>query len=434
MHKQNVLPALTLLAFGAVLSGCSAKPPAAAKGESEAVVPVEVATVTRDSINQVVTASAVLFPVNQANVMPKLSAPVRRFLVNRGDHVRLNQVLAVLESRDLAASAQESKQLYQQAEATFQTTTGATMPEELTKAQTDVNNAQQSYDAAKKLYDNRVNLVREGALAQKLADDAKVALVQAQSAQETAQRHLTSLQTVARTEQVKGGRAAVDAAKARYQGAEAQLSYAEIRSPLNGVVSDRPLSAGEIANAGVAVISIVDISQIVARANIPVKDAAVIRVGKTATISGPGGEVTGRVTVVSPAVDPSSTTVEVWVQAPNPGERLKPGLTVQVAINAAVIKDTLVVPAAAILSLEEGGEKVMVVGADSLAHEKKIKVGVKEGDKVQLLEGVNEGDRVIVSGGLGLEDKAKVQVGAAKKEDDDKKDGKKDDKKDDDKK
>jgi len=437
MHKQNVLPALTLLAFGAVLSGCSAKPPAAAKGESEAVVPVEVATVTRDSINQVVTASAVLFPVNQANVMPKLSAPVRRFLVNRGDHVRLNQVLAVLESRDLAASAQESKQLYQQAEATFQTTTGATMPEDLTKAQTDVNSAQQSYDAAKKLYDNRVNLVREGALAQKLADDAKVTLVQAQSAQETAQRHLTSLQTVARPEQVKGGRAAVDAAKARYQGAEVQLSYAEIRSPLNGVVSDRPLSAGEIANAGVAVISIVDISQIVARANIPVKDAAVIRVGKTATISGPGGEVTGKVTVVSPAVDPSSTTVEVWVQAPNPGERLKPGLTVQVAINAAVIKDTLVVPAAAILSLEEGGEKVMVVGADSLAHEKKIKVGVKEGDKVQLLEGVNEGDRVITSGGLGLEDKAKVQVGAAKKEEDDKKDDKKndkDDKKDDDKK
>jgi len=163
----------------------------------------------------------------------------------------------------------------------------------------------------------------------------------------------------------------------------------------------------------------------------------VIRVGKTATISGPGGEVTGKVTVVSPAVDPSSTTVEVWVQAPNPGERLKPGLTVQVAINAAVIKDTLVVPAAAILSLEEGGEKVMVVGADSLAHEKKIKVGVKEGDKVQLLEGVNEGDRVITSGGLGLEDKAKVQVGAAKKEEDDKKDDKKndkDDKKDDDKK
>ncbi len=413
-----------MIAVCAGFTGCSGKAPEAAKGESETAVPVEVATVAREPINQVVTASAILFPINQANIMPKITAPVRRFLVNRGDHVRQNQILATLESRDLAASAQESKQLYQQAEATFLTTTGATMPEELTKAQADLKSAQQGNDAAKKLYDNRVNLVREGALAQKLADDAKVAMVQAQSALDTAQRHLTSLQTVARPEQVKGGRAAVDAAKARYQGAEAQLSYAEVRSPINGVISDRPLSAGEIANSGAALISVVDISQVVARANIPIKDAALIRVGKTATISGPGGEVTGKVTVVSPAVDPSTTTVEVWVQALNPGERLKPGLTVQVAINASQIKDALVVPSSAILSLEEGGEKVMVVGADSLAHEKKIKTGAKEGDKVQLLEGAKEGDRVIVSGGLGLEDKAKVQVGAAKKEDDDKKDEK----------
>ncbi len=426
LKPQNIVFATVLSAIAA-LTGCSGKPPEAAKGESEAVVPVEVATVTREPINQVVTATAVLFPVSQANIMPKITAPVRRFLVNRGDHVRQNQVLATLESTDLVAAAQESKQLYQQAEATFLTTTGATMPEDLTKAQADVKSGQQASDAAKKLYDNRFNLVREGALAQKLADDAKVAMVQAQSALDTAQRHLTSLQTVARPEQVKGGRATVDAAKARYQGAQAQLSYAEVRSPINGVISERPLSAGEIANSGVAVISVVDISQVVARANIPIKDAALIRVGKTATISGAGGEVTGKVTVVSPAADPSTTTVEVWVQASNPGERLKPGLTVQVAINAAQIKDALVVPASAILSLEEGGEKVMVVGSDSLAHEKKIKTGAKEGDKVQLLEGVNEGDRVITSGGLGLEDKAKVQVGAGKKEDDDKKDGKKED-------
>ena len=421
MLKPPIVVFAFMIAVCAGFTGCSRKAPEAAKGESEPAVPVEVATVAREPINQIVTASAVLFPINQANVMPKITAPVRRFLVNRGDHVRQNQILATLESQDLAASAQESRQLYQQAEATFLTTTGATMPEDLTKAQSDLKSAQQADDAAKKLYDNRVTLVREGALAQKLADDAKVAMVQAQSALDTAQRHLTSLQTVARPEQVKGGRSTVDAAKARYQGAEAQLSYAEVRSPINGVISDRPLSAGEIANSGAPLISIVDISQVVARANIPVRDAALIRVGKTATISGPGGEVTGKVTVVSPAVDPSTTTVEVWVQALNPGERLKPGLTVQVAINASQIKDALVVPSSAILSLEEGGEKIMVVGADSLAHEKKIKTGVKEGDKVQLLEGAKEGDRVITSGGLGLEDKAKVQVGSAKKEEDEKK-------------
>ena len=429
MIKRYLIAFAVLLC--AALAACSSKAPApeAAKAEAEPVAPVEVATVTREPIDEVVTVSAILFPVNQANVMSKISAPIKRFYVNRGDRVSQGQLLASLESRDLAAAAIDSKGQYEQAQAAFLTTSGATMPEDLVKAQTDATSAQQVYDAAKRVYDSRVALVREGALAQKLADDAKVAMVQAQAAVETTKRHLTSLQTVARPEQLKGGQAQVESAKARYEGAQAQLSYAEIRSPIAGQVSDRPLFAGEIANAGSALVSIVDISQIIARANVPVKDAASIRVGKPATISLQGAEVQGKVTVVSPAVDPSTTTVEVWVQAPNPGARLKPGITAQVAIHASRVNDALVVPSSAILSLEEGGEKVMVVGADSAAHEKKVKIGVREGDKVQLLEGVNLGDRVITSGGLGLEDKAKVKVGSGKKEED-----AKDDKKDDDKK
>lgn len=410
----------------ALLIGCGKKAADEAK-EAEPVTPVEVAPVKRETIHQVVTAAAVLFPIAQANVMPKIAAPVRRFMVNRGDHVKQGQVLAVLEDRDLVAAAQESKSLYNQTQAAYQTTTGATMPDDLTKAQTDVQSARQGLDATQKLYDNRVSLVKQGALAQKLADDAKVALVQAQSQAETAQRHLQSLQSVGRPEQVKGAQAQVDAAKAHYESAQAQVSYAQVVSPISGIVSDRPASAGEMASPGAALISIVDISQVVARANVPVKDAATIRVGKSATITGPGGQLTGKVTVVSPAVDPATTTVEVWVQAVNKGEVLKPGTSVQVDIAASAIGDALVVPASALLNLEEGGEKVMVV-AGNAAHEQKVEVGVKEGDRVQLLSGVKEGDQVITSGGLGLEDKAKVKVGGAK-EDDKKDDDKKDEKK-----
>ncbi len=412
MRKLALLTALLMV------TGCSKKPEAPEKAEAEVAAPVEVATVTRETIHRVITVPATLFPVNQANVMSKISAPVKRFYVNRGDHVRAGQLLASLESSDLSASVQENKSLYEQAQATFQTTRGATIPEDQGKAQADANSAQQVYDAATRVYESRSALVREGALAQKMVDDARIAMVQAQSALETAQRHLSSLETVARPEQLKGGRAQVDAAKARYEGSQAQLSYANVRSPLTGVVSDRPLFAGEVANPGTALASIVDISQVVARANIPVQELSAIRTGDVATISGASGDLTGKVTVVSPAVDPSTTTVEVWIQAANPGEQFKPGVTVQVAIQASRVKDALVAPLSAILSLEEGGEKVMVVGPDSVAHERKIKVGVSNGEKVQLLEGVNLGDRVITSGGLGLEDKAKVKVSANKKDDD----------------
>jgi HlyD family secretion protein len=387
--------------------------------EAEPPTPVQVDDVTRGPIDLIVTADAVLYPVNQANVTSKITAPVRRVLVNRGDHVKANQLLAELESRDLAAAAEEGRSQLDQAQSAYQTVTGATVPEDRTKAEADVLAAAQSLEAAKKLYDNRVDLQKQGALAQKLVDDARVAMVQAQSQLDTAQRHLQSVRQITGSEQQKSAQAQVNAAKAHYDSAAVQVAYAEIRSPINGIVADRPVYPGDTATPGQAIVSIVDISQVVARANIPIKDAAAVRVGRPATITGPEGVLPGKVTVVSPAVDPNTTTVEVWVQADNPNEKMKPGGTVRVSIRADLIQDTLLVPASALLNSDEGGEKVMVVGKDSKAHERKVTVGIREGNRVQILGGVTEGEKVVTSGGLGLEDKAKVTIKSEEDEDDD---------------
>ncbi len=411
---------LGLVSF-AMLTGCGqAKEKAAA--EAEAPTPVQVDDVTRGPIDLIVNANAVLYPVNQANVTSKISAPIRRVLVNRGDHVKAGQLLAELEDRDLTASEQESKSQLDQAQSSYQTTTGATVPEDRTKAEDDVQADQQAFDAAKKLYDNRVDLVKQGALAQKLADDARVAMVQAQSALDTARRHLQSVQQVTGAEQQKGAQAQVNAAKAHYESASAQVAYASVRSPIAGIVADRPLYPGDTAAAGAPIATIVDISRVIARANVSVKDAASVTVGRPATITGPEGVLPGKVTVVSPAVDPGTSTVEIWVQADNPGEKMKPGGTVQVSIRADLIKDTILVPAAALLNSDEGGEKVMVVqqqGKDMLARERKVNVGIREGNRVQILGGVNEGEKVITSGGLGLDDKAKVTIKSDEDDDDD---------------
>jgi HlyD family secretion protein len=396
------------LAVVLVITACSSK--RGPVDDAAPVTPVQVATAKTETVQSVITAEAILYPISQANIVPKISAPVARFLVQRGDHVRRGQLLAVLENRDLISAAQESKELYRQAQANFQNTSNAIMPEDLTKAQTDAEAARQAFEAAKKVYESRVALVQEGALAQKLADDAKVAMVQAQSQFETTQQHLRSLQTVGRSEQLKSAQAQTDAAKAHYESAAAQLSYAEVRSPIDGIISDRPVNVGEMASSNAALLSIVDISQVVARANIPVHEAALIQVGKTATISGPGGELNGKVVVVSPAVDPNTTTVEVWVQAANQGQKLKPGVTAKVSIDAAAVPNAIVVPATALLNSDEGGEQVMVAGADSLAHERKVQVGVRSGDMVQIVSGVKAGEQVITEGALGLDDKAKIEI------------------------
>ncbi len=404
---------IALAACLAVMAGCSNKAATADGGgadEASAAAPVQATPAVRQTIHQVVTAEAVLYPIRQASIMPKISAPVSKFLVQRGDHVRAGQLVALLEDRDLLAAAQESKQMYEQAEAALATTQNATMPDELTKAKSDVQSAREALDAAKRMYDNRVTLLQQGAVAKKLVDDAKVALVQAQSLYDTSNQHLNSLQTVGRTEQLKSAQAQRDAAKAHYESAAAQVSYAQVQSPIAGVVSDRPLNVGEMAAAGSPVLSVVDISRVVARANISVHEAAAIHVGRPATVTTAGGELPAKVTVVSPAVDPSTTTIQVWVEAVNKGELLKPGTTAQISMDIGDVPNAIVVPAAALLAADDGGERVMIAGKDNLAHESKVTIGVRNSDQVQILKGVQAGDLVITEGALGLDDKAKITL------------------------
>jgi multidrug efflux pump subunit AcrA (membrane-fusion protein) len=113
---------------------------------------------------------------------------------------------------------------------------------------------------------------------------------------------------------------------------------------------------------------------------------------------------------------------------PNPGEKLKPGGSVRVSIIAETIQNTIVVPASALLNSDEGGQKVMVVGKDSTAQERKVVPGVRQGTRVQIVTGLQEGEQVVTSGGLGLDDKAKVTIQKAKSEDEDEDDDADDDK------
>jgi len=418
MSYENKIGIVSVIVGLALLAGCGkAKKEEAA--EAEAPTPVLVENATLGAIDHVVTADAVLFPINQANVTPKISAPVKRVLVNRGDHVRAGQLIAELESSDLAAAVEEAKFQYEQAQSAYATVTGATVVEDQTKAQADVQSAQSAFDAATKLYDSRVGLQKEGALAQRQVDETKLQMVQAQVQLETAQQHLKSLNGVGRQEAIRAAQAQMNAAKAHVDTLGVQLSYARILSPISGVVADRPVYAGEMASAGMPLISIVDISQVRAVANVPVKEAESIRAGRPARVAGPDGDIPGTVTVVSPSANANATTVEVWVQIANPGERLKPGATARVSIIAETIQNTLVVPASALLNGDEGRQKVMVISSDSVAHERAVAVGVRQGARVQILSGVQPGDQVVTSGGLGLEDKAKVAIQQPKSEDDD---------------
>jgi multidrug efflux pump subunit AcrA (membrane-fusion protein) len=404
MQKTTFLIAACLLAS----SACTKKeetPP-------EAPAPVQVTAVTQDTIRRIVAGDGVLFALDQSSVTPKIQAPVQKFYVTRGDHVKQGQLLAVLENRDLTAQAAESKGAVDQAESNFRTTQGATVPEAVVKAQTDVDADRQATEAAKKVLDSRTQLFQQGALAQRQVDEARVNYVTANSQLVSAQEHLRALQAVSKDEQIKTAVAQVDSAKSHFQSLEAQVSYTRIVSPISGVIADRPLYAGELAVPGTPLLTVIDISRVVARVSIPQNQANLVHLGQTAVLTQTDSteELTGKVTVVSPASDANSTTVQVWIQIPNPNEQLKPGASVHSKIIAELYKAATVVPAAAILPGEEGGTAVLVVTPDAIAHKRVVQLGVSEGGKVQILNGVRPGEEVVIVGGLGVDDKGKVKV------------------------
>jgi HlyD family secretion protein len=396
-----------------LLAGCSKEPEK--KEEGESAREVQLADVQRETLDRVISVDGILRALDQSAVTPKISAPVSKFMVNRGDHVKAGQVIAVLESRDLLAAVADAKGTYDQAAAALRNTEAASVPDEVVKAQADVAAAKETMDAAKRVVDSRKELLNQGAIARRLVDDANVAYVQAKSAHETAQKHLESVENVARHEEVKGAAGNLDSAKGKYENAQAQLSYAQITSPISGVVADRSVFPGEMAVPGMPLLTIMDISSVIARVNVPQTETSFVHVGQPARIvAADGTEASGKVTVVSPALDPQGTTVEVWVQAVNPGEKLRPGGTVHVTITADPIRNAVVVPAAALLPSSDGGSAVFTVGNDMVAKEHKVQVGIRAQDKAQVLEGLEPGAKVVVAGGLGLQDGAKVKVGSEK--------------------
>src|SRR5581483_622147 len=127
--------AVLLLAAVGMLAACHKSE----ETEESPVVTVDVAPVTLAKIQDAIRADGVLYARQQAAIVPKITAPVAKRLVERGQRVRAGQLLLELENRDLAGAALKGQATYEAAQATYETTSRATVPEEVQKAQLDAN-------------------------------------------------------------------------------------------------------------------------------------------------------------------------------------------------------------------------------------------------------------------------------------------------------
>jgi multidrug efflux pump subunit AcrA (membrane-fusion protein) len=404
-----------LLAVSLVAGGCRKKPETA----PEASVVVQVEHPTVGPLSAEISADAVLAPLAQAAIAPRISAPVKTELVQRGATVHKGQLLLTLEDRDLRGAALDSRGSLNQAQAAFTAATLATIPEDVQKAQLDVDQAKANLEVANRTSEERKRLLKEGAIAGRDVDTAIAAAVQAQAAYDSAAKHLANVEKTTHQTSIDSAQGQLTSAQGKLENAEAQVSYTELRSPIDGVVTDRPLFPGETAAAGAPVITVMDTSSLIAKVHISQVAAQQLKIGGTAELTIPGVDDPQAATValLSPALDPGSTTVEVWLKLPNPGGRFKVGTPVHATINGATIQKAVQLPAAAILPADDGSTTVLVIGADGAAHKRAVKVGMRTTEKVQIVSGVTPSDMVVTEGGYGLDDGTKVTVGSAKDDD-----------------
>jgi len=413
--------ATMLTAALCILGGCKKD-----EKESEAVAHVQVTPAAKTAIAQMVEAEGVIFPLQQATVAPKITSTIVEFKVQRSSRVHKGQVLAILENKDLSATAEATKGDFDQASANYTMTVNAGLPQQMQKAELDASAAKSAYEAAEKVYNSRKDLYQQGAIPRRDLDASQVALAQARSQSEQAQKQLADLQRLGKEQLLLAARGTKESAEGHYRAAAAQLSYSEIRSPIDGVVTDRPLYVGDLATANQPILTIMDTSRLIAKVHVPQSDAAVLKVGDRAeiNIAGTVQPVKGHVTLVSPALDAGSTTIEVWVEPSKYDSSLKPGMTVGVAMSAKAVESAIVVPSAAIFKNAEGAEYVLLAGSDNKAHQKTVRLGVRGASVTQIAEGVAAGDPVITSGGYAVPDGTAIEIekGAAASKDEDQKD------------
>src|SRR5664280_2207917 len=236
--------------------------------EPEPLVTVQAEHPEEGPIAEHIEADAVLAPLAQAAIAPKISAPVRKFYVQRGTRVKEGQLLAILENNDLAAAALDNKGSYVAAQAAFDTATRAQVPEDTLKAESDVAQTKANLDLNLSIVKSRKQLFAEGAIPGRDLDTATAALVQAQAAYDAAAKHLESVRSVSREAALKSAQGQLTSAEGKYKGAEAAVNYSEIKSPIDGVVTDRPLFAGETAAAGAPLITVMETSTLLAKTHI----------------------------------------------------------------------------------------------------------------------------------------------------------------------
>ncbi|MBS1797402.1 MAG: efflux RND transporter periplasmic adaptor subunit [Acidobacteria bacterium] len=417
-----VVLGIVLLVFALIggyfyLERRKAETPAAPAEEEkpEAVVSVRVAKAEKEPIAREFTSIGTVAPAEQSTVAASVSAQIKQMRLLKNQFVRQGDVIAVLAAQDLAAQRGEAQAALDEARLNLQTLEKVTIPQTRAQSDKDLADAKAEADNARAVYARRKDLYDKGGLPLKELEASKLALENAENALRLAEKNAKLNASAVNPNARALAENKIRQAAARIKTIDAQTVLTEVRAPLSGVVTDQYQFEGEFAAQGARLVTIAALGSVIVKANFSDTVVADVRTGDAVTIdaaAAPGERIAGKVTLISRSTDPQNRTVEVWATFGNERGLLRAGDAVRFVIAATPVADAVVVPAAAVTldasNADEG--TVMTVDRESVAHETKVKVGIKQNDKIQIVEGLTGGETVVIEGNFALPDGTRVEV------------------------
>ena len=391
------------------------KKSSAAEEKVDVVVSVKVAKAEKETIAAQVIAVGTIFPRDKADVAAKISAQIRSMALLKNKVVRAGEVIALLESRDLQAQRAEAQAALKQELASQRSVVTGIIPQTNAQDEKALRDARAKANNARAVYERRLALYEKGGISKKDLEASQLDLTTANNELRLAEQTLVLRAKSLNPNDVALANAKVQAAQQRVATLDAQLSYATIRAPITGIVTDQFQYEGEFAASGGKLITIADISEVIVKAPFADTVAAELKVGDAASVlptDTSAEEMKGRITLLSRSTDPTNRTVEVWVTLGNGAGLLRANGAAQVTVFANSKSDAIVVPASAVTLEASNADEgtIMVVGDDSKAHETKVTVGVRTKDKMEITSGLKGGETVVIEGNFALSDGTKVEV------------------------
>jgi multidrug efflux pump subunit AcrA (membrane-fusion protein) len=408
---------ILLLVGGGLFYYLRSTKPATAEADTkeEIVVSVRVATAEKDSISSEISAPGTVVPAEQSTVSSTISAQIIQMRLLKNSVVQKGEVIAVLASQDLRAQRDEAQSALNEAKLNLETLEQVTIPQTNLQTEKDTSDAKANMDNARSTYERRVDLYKKGGLSLKELEASQLALTNAENAYRLIVQNSKLNKNAVNPNARAIAQAKIRQAQDRLNAIQVQANMAEIKAPISGIVTDQFQFEGEFASSGGKLLTIGTLSEVIVKAQFADSVAATLRNGDAVSVFPPGApddKLTGRVTLISRSGDSQSRTVEVWARFGNPRGSLVLGGAVQFVVTNKTADDVVVVPAAAVTLDASNADEgvVMVVGADSVAHETKVKTGIRWGDKIEIVEGLDGGETVVTEGHYSLPDGTKVEV------------------------